>query len=135
MGSMLPQCGQSSSMEKREAETQCLQCQDVIAHTFMGRQTSSQGHTIPISNSLCTSSPQCTTQINSASSAQYSRAKGPPKASLCPTEPRKPRASQRLECVHMCMCEADSQSLHVYTQEHVCVCVSISSCVCKAWSV
>lgn len=51
-GLMLPQRGQLPSTEKREAETQCLQCQDVTAHTFMGCQTSSQGHTVPISNSL-----------------------------------------------------------------------------------
>lgn len=114
MGPMLTQCWQSSSMEKREAETWCLQCPDVTAHTFMGCQIHSQGHTLPISDSLSVHlhppSPHCTAQHNNACPVQYSRAKDlkrPVCAQLDPGSQGSPTALS----VHMLIYEADSQSL------------------------
>lgn len=80
----------------------------------MGCQTSSQGHTVPISNSLSVHlhppSPHCTAQSNVTSPVQYSRAKGlksPVCAQLDPGSQRPPIALS----VCMCVYEADSQSL------------------------
>lgn len=100
VGSMLPQRGQLPSIEKREAETQCLQCQDVTAHTFMGCQTSSQGQTVPFSNSLSVHlQPPVHDSDQQCLPSTIFQSQGLPKASLHPTIPKKPRASGSLDGV------------------------------------
>lgn len=128
------QCCQSPSIEKREAETQWFAVPGCHSTHIYGMSDTQPGsHSTHQQHSVCVPpSPQaplyCPEQYRQTRTVFQSE--GPQKSSLCPAGPRKPKASRSLECVHVCLYEADSLCKH--TPWHLYICVHIWLCV-QSW--
>lgn len=130
LGSILPQCDQSPSMEKREAET-VFAVPRMSQHTHLWdvRQAARVIWYPSATVCLCIFSPQSTTHINGASPVQYSRAKGLQKPVCAQMNPGNPGPPAALS-VCTCVCVKQIASLCRYTPWHMCMCVCPFLAVC-----